>query len=886
MKRKRFNLDIIKRDKELELAEKDFFDKNNKERPSSAEIGKYSDIIAKMKKEVARAIVGQEKVVDSLIRALICDGHVLLEGVPGIAKTLAIRTLAVVSGCSSKRVQFTVDLLPSDIVGITTYTPGKGFETVKGPIFANFVIADEINRSPPKCVLGDTPVIMENGEISDIKRVIRKYNGKRTYKNGNESWIIPRAPLKLLAFNPEDGKIKPEEVKYLYKQKTTAPYHQVILKSGRNIKTSSIHPFFSFRDGRICNVEAKLLRKGDCVLVPRRLDVSGDDLLHYDNRYLEKSKIIYKEIERRRELYNSVQVCLKERLNYLQIKERLNVADKDEFLVKTFMKIKSGYLDYSNDYFFSEAKQFGQIRGIKRPVSLSKELAQFMAILIAEGSVNKSYFYLTMKDREIPELFIRIIKDLFGLEVNLLYDNNRRQYRVAFRSDALITLLRSLGYEPHVKAGNKSIPSFILTANNDIIREFLRVYYECDGGVSRDCVKVSTKSKKIANVLSYLLLRMGFVAKINRELSRTKIGNYSYKRYFYNLRLYGGELYDFSEKIGFYSDKNRHKISHLMKNIDREKVDLIPGMHKLIRSLRKDNNISHKKFYSLTGMHAHNLENPKNALMHSRSRLKRIVSAFGNNNIKKIVNGDFYCDFVKENKVIVPKKEYWLYDFSMKNTHSFVAGFGGIISHNTQSALIEAMQEKQVTLGKETYPLPLPFFVMANQNPLESSGVYTLPEAQIDRFLFKVIMGYPEYNEEAKIMEENITLKKFEEFGIKAITSPAEIIKMQHLAKRVYLGDKIKNYILEIVRKTRQEDFKYGEFVEWGSSPRASIALFIASKAKALMNGRNFVIPKDIKDVSHEVLRHRLILSYRARAEKITPDIVIDEIFNKEVSVK
>ena len=222
----------------------------------------------------------------------------------------------------------------------------------------------------------------------------------------------------------------------------------------------------------------------------------------------------------------------------------------------------------------------------------------------------------------------------------------------------------------------------------------------------------------------------------------------------------------------------------------------------------------------------------------------------------------------------------------MKNTHSFVAGFGGIISHNTQSALIEAMQEKQVTLGKETYPLPLPFFVMANQNPLESSGVYTLPEAQIDRFLFKVIMGYPEYNEEAKIMEENITLKKFEEFGIKAITSPAEIIKMQHLAKRVYLGDKIKNYILEIVRKTRQEDFKYGEFVEWGSSPRASIALFIASKAKALMNGRNFVIPKDIKDVSHEVLRHRLILSYRARAEKITPDIVIDEIFNKEVSVK
>lgn len=334
------------------VLEKNFAD--NGERPSQEEIAMYSQIIARMKKEVAKAIVGQGKIVDSLIRALICDGHVLLEGVPGIAKTLAIRTLAVVSGCSSKRIQFTVDLLPSDIVGITTYTPGKGFETIKGPIFANFVIADEINRSPSK----------------------------------------------------------------------------------------------------------------------------------------------------------------------------------------------------------------------------------------------------------------------------------------------------------------------------------------------------------------------------------------------------------------------------------------------------------------------------------------------------------------------------------------------------TQSALIEAMQERQVTLGKETYPLPNPFFVMANQNPLESSGVYTLPEAQIDRFLFKVIMGYPEYDEESRIMEDNMTLKKFEEFDVKPISSPAEIIKMQHFVKRIYLDDRIRNYILDIVKKTRTKDFKYGELVEWGGSPRASIALFIACKARAMMQGRNFVIPADVKDVAHEVLRHRIILSYRARAEKVTSDIVIDDILEHEVGVR
>ncbi|MDO8508503.1 MAG: MoxR family ATPase [Nanoarchaeota archaeon] len=204
----------------------------------------------------------------------------------------------------------------------------------------------------------------------------------------------------------------------------------------------------------------------------------------------------------------------------------------------------------------------------------------------------------------------------------------------------------------------------------------------------------------------------------------------------------------------------------------------------------------------------------------------------------------------------------------------------------TQSALIEAMQERQVTLGKETYTLPDPFFVMANQNPLEQSGVYTLPEAQIDRFLFKVIMGYPEYDHESKIMEENMTLKKFEDFNLKPIISPMEIIRMQKLAKRVFLGENIKHYILDIVSKTRTKDFKYGGLIEWGGSPRASIALYIASKAHAMMQGRNFVIPSDVKDVAHEVLRHRIILSYRARAERVTSDIVIDELLNNVVSVR
>jgi len=196
----------------------------------------------------------------------------------------------------------------------------------------------------------------------------------------------------------------------------------------------------------------------------------------------------------------------------------------------------------------------------------------------------------------------------------------------------------------------------------------------------------------------------------------------------------------------------------------------------------------------------------------------------------------------------------------------------------TQSALMEAMQEKQVTIGKKTFALPLPFFVMATENPLEQEGVYSLPEAQVDRFLFKVIFQYPSPENEKRVMEENISFKKFEDIDIRPVVSDKRIIEMQKLTHRVYLDEKVKNYILEIIEKTRNKDFKYGEYIDMGGSPRASIALFIAAKAEALIRGRNFVLPRDVDKISKDVLRHRIILSYRAQAEGIGAENIIEEI--------
>jgi len=201
-----------------------------------------------------------------------------------------------------------------------------------------------------------------------------------------------------------------------------------------------------------------------------------------------------------------------------------------------------------------------------------------------------------------------------------------------------------------------------------------------------------------------------------------------------------------------------------------------------------------------------------------------------------------------------------------------------------QSALLEAMEEKQVTIGKESFKLPIPFFVMATQNPIESLGTYKLPEAQIDRFLFKLRMEYPPIEDEIMILHQNSTLKKFDEFDLAPVMSPDSIMKAQQDVKKIYLDKKIEKYIVSLVDATRNPE-KYnlstGKYIEYGASPRASIALFIASKAHALIKGKTFVTPMDVKEIAHNVMRHRILLNYEGQAEDISTDKIVDEILKK-----
>lgn len=198
-----------------------------------------------------------------------------------------------------------------------------------------------------------------------------------------------------------------------------------------------------------------------------------------------------------------------------------------------------------------------------------------------------------------------------------------------------------------------------------------------------------------------------------------------------------------------------------------------------------------------------------------------------------------------------------------------------------QSALLEAMQENQVSIQGETFQLERPFFVMATQNPVESEGTYKLPEAQVDRFMFKLLISYPNKSQESEI------IKRFTE-GVshkaKKIMSADELLEIQRFIPKIYADEKIRNYIAEIVDATRfssKYELSLSDQIEYGASPRASIWLTLASKANALLQGRGYVIPQDVKDVAFEVLRHRIVLTYEAESNQVTSDQIIAKILEK-----
>ena len=198
-----------------------------------------------------------------------------------------------------------------------------------------------------------------------------------------------------------------------------------------------------------------------------------------------------------------------------------------------------------------------------------------------------------------------------------------------------------------------------------------------------------------------------------------------------------------------------------------------------------------------------------------------------------------------------------------------------------QSALLEAMQERQVTLGGETLPLPSPFLVLATENPIDQEGTYPLPEAQVDRFMFKVLLDYPSFAEERKILDRMAFTAP--EMKLKPVVGLEEILRTRKLVDQIHVDEKVRDYIVHLVFATRSPEkykLEVKHFIQYGASPRATIYLTVAAKAWALLQGRSYVTPEDVKSIGPDVLRHRIILTYEAEAQAVTTDSLIQKIFN------
>jgi MoxR-like ATPase len=199
-----------------------------------------------------------------------------------------------------------------------------------------------------------------------------------------------------------------------------------------------------------------------------------------------------------------------------------------------------------------------------------------------------------------------------------------------------------------------------------------------------------------------------------------------------------------------------------------------------------------------------------------------------------------------------------------------------------QSALLEAMQERQVTLASQTFPLPEPFLVLATQNPIEHEGTYPLPEAQVDRFFLKILVSYPDRDDERRILRQYGVATPASVDGINAVVAAPQIAVLRQAVDAVYIDSKLEEYILDVVRATRDPrefGLAIGEFLQMGASPRATLSLALASRAIALLEGRDYVLPQDVKAIGPDVLRHRILLTFEAEAQDRTPDQVLHDLF-------
>ncbi|MFH1209901.1 MAG: AAA family ATPase [archaeon] len=933
-------------------------------------VKQYDDLFEDVRKELGKVVIGQEQVVDGVIRGLIANGHVLVEGIPGIAKTLIIKALAVISGCQFSRIQFTVDLLPTDIVGITTYDEKKGFYTAKGPIFSNFVIADEINRAPPKtqsalleamqerqATIGketypmmdpffvmatQNPIessgslvinenVFMNGKLikgKDLYKLVKK-SGKLKSSNAygdiyesKNSWTY--------ALNDKNKLIKTRCMPYFVNY--DGYVYEVKSRYGRTIKVSEDHPFLINRQGSNEWMRIKDVTKNDLLICPKQIpdnNLRFPEHLKVINQLKEKYLVVDNKelinVSKKTNNFNDLSTLKNDEFNKLRIVLGLSKKDLSiklfgnnernywrllrffsggnnecirKKLINFFIKNKPE-INYLKDKTFIESYKITTLNKF----DVDEDIIFWLAFILSEGSITKNGVVVYQKNYpEVIERFIKVSEEKIGVKVSDVSERNGCR-SVCIRSKALVDYVKARFF---IK--NKNIPYEYISLSSHLRKEFLKTFVSLESSVKEDDLHFVQKSKQSVDVISYLLLKNGFLHQIRqrkdgifslRIRDKEDIFNYlekigwidnrkiDFKRDSFNykkiIRINPSDIFDLVRLMGlnsFHTYKDRTDLLNrkwycgykslkngninISKKIFDEMISDLDNEIKIRKNVDLNNTDLHK-LAVLAGISIENVSESIGCSHNSVYSLYQKNNTIYKNNIETYIRNEFIRRLIKADKVFRNLKkldsEDIIYDnilsikrirykgkifgLSVPIYHNYIGGFGACgINHNT----------------------------------------YQLPQAQLDRFLFKVLIGYPNMNDEEIILNTNVSLRKFEEYKLKSIITPKEIIKLQRINQEVYVNKELEKYIVKVVDATRHPDkykLKLGKYIEWGASPRASIGIFIASKADALMRGKNYVTPENIKNVAYDVLRHRVLLNYEGQAEKITTDDVVKEILYK-----
>ena len=826
----------------------------------------YRKIFSELFEEVRKVVVGQDRVIEQIMVAVLSDGNALLEGYPGLAKTLTVRTLAKVMDLRFSRIQHTPDLMPSDITGtyvIEEHDGHREFKFHPGPIFANIVLGDEINRATPK-----------------TQSALLEAMQEKQVTVGNTTYKLDRPFFVLATQNPieQEGSLALDQPVFVNGSLKTgrqllADKCKCLKEDEKGIKLYDIDAWtFSLTtEGR--------LEKRKCLLYT--LPYAGE-MVTITTRTGKKLKVTKNH-------------------PFLVNEEGILVWKKAEELTKQDFLVNPAALPMhiasvmNHEEAISRMKQ----KPLLKEIPFDADFAFWSAFLLSDGYIGKNC--VEACQRNYPEVIDRFVEVSRKYGFNPKVSENRGCRYARVYSKPLVEYLSIRFGIGHGK--DKGIPSWFVSLPEDMNREFLRTFISLESSLRDNRITFTQKLQENVNIISYMLLREGIISWIRHD------GR------IFRLKIQGKDAITYLSKVGWISKEKAAGID--MARIVKSSFRVVPVNRKYLLRL-----------VEILGLNS----------FHTLKVRKDITSRQWYGSYKGIKEGETVMSVSSLQKLVADvrleltsREEAAFTDYLEANPRSFSAGIGLSmttiansldISKNqvwslykgnaTQQALqIKSFLREQYTVRLEEAKQLLSYFegllsedvfydkiksieysisegmafgltVPSLQNYIAGFGgcginhnTYPLPEAQSDRFLLKIKAEYPTYDEELEIV--NKYAYEYSERRLKVVMSKNNLISLQQLARQVPIATDLKQEVVKMVTVTRNKK----DIIEYGASPRASIGLVVAAKARALVNGRNHVSADDIKVMAYPVLRHRLILNFEAERKGMTTDDAIKMLVDK-----